>query len=92
MVHLFVVDMPQRVARMKRQFELENWAALIRTAHQLKGAAGSYGFDALTEPAWRLEIALRDGAAPAVIEQALTALVADCRRVTVRPRPTSTED
>ena len=59
-VDLFVEEMPERVAPC--------WTNLgpglggpRRTAHQLKGAAGSYGFDAISPCAGRVEAAVRDG-------------------------------
>ena len=60
----------------------EGLEALQRAAHQLKGAAGSYGFDQLTPYALHLETLLKHGAEGSEIARALGQLAACCRRVT----------
>ena len=42
--------------------------ALQTAAHQLKGAGGGYGFQAITDAAARLEQALKEGAEPSTIK------------------------
>ncbi len=54
---------------------------LQRLAHQIKGAAGSHGFDAITAPAARLDASIRDGEPEAQIQTAFDELVAICGRV-----------
>lgn len=60
-VEMFVDEMPERVASLLDQLDKSDWESLRRTAHQLKGAAGSYGFDPVTPCAARVEAAVRDG-------------------------------
>ena len=55
--------------------------ALTDLAHQLKGAAGSYGFRGITEAAHHLEATAKT---QGDIEQTLAVLVALCRRVQPR--------
>jgi HPt (histidine-containing phosphotransfer) domain-containing protein len=78
----FVAEMPGRVARLRRQLDSQDWAALRRTAHQLKGAAGSYGFDPITPLAHRLEMVLAHGVEPKMIADAVHDLAAHCQRIT----------
>jgi HPt (histidine-containing phosphotransfer) domain-containing protein len=80
-VELYVAEMPDRVAALERAFSLSDNEALRRSAHQMKGAAGSYGFDSLTEFAAKLEAAVRDGRPREQIQQALHELTERCRRI-----------
>jgi HPt (histidine-containing phosphotransfer) domain-containing protein len=82
LVEQFVGEMPSRVSWLQRQLAAEDWEALRRAAHQMKGAAGSYGFDLLTPYAMRLEALLEGGASPQRIASATNELAAQCRRVT----------
>jgi HPt (histidine-containing phosphotransfer) domain-containing protein len=80
-VALFVEEMPLRVRHLKAHFGCANWDELARLAHQLKGAAGSYGFDQITPFAAKLEKTVRDGEPQASIREALEGLVEACGRV-----------
>ena len=53
---------------------------LARLAHQLKGAAGSYGFDQITPFAARLEHCIRSGEPLTAVNAAVEDLVDACRR------------
>lgn len=75
LVELFVSEMPDRVALLNGQFAERQWEQLRRTAHQLKGAAGSYGFGGITPLAARLEQAAADPVEEQ-IEQSLAELTA----------------
>ncbi len=55
LVEIFVESLPERVETLKQAFDQGDWETLRRTAHQLKGAAGSYGFDPLSPSAAKLE-------------------------------------
>jgi len=59
LITLFVEEMPDRISALEREFEAANWDAVQRLAHQMKGAAGSYGFEQITPYAIRLETAAR---------------------------------
>jgi len=82
LVELFVQEMPDRIATLRRAHHGGDRDTLIQVAHQLKGAAGSYGFDTLTAPAKTLETAVRDGQAKDQVESALETLLQLCERVT----------
>ena len=79
LVEMFVAEMPERIAHLLSLFEQQNGEQLGRTAHQLKGAAGSYGFHQLTPYAAKLESAVRGGAPLEQVQQALTELVEICQ-------------
>ncbi len=80
-VDLFVEEMPGRVAAFLTQLDAADWEGLRQTAHQLRSAAGSYGFDAISPYAGRLESAIRDGQTEAEIHAAVNKLVDLCNRV-----------
>lgn len=81
-VEMFVEEMPDRIARLLDLYESADWEELRRTAHQLKGAAGSYGFDPISPCAARLEKAVRGEAPEDQIRHAVDELVDLCRRAT----------
>ena len=81
MVDLYVAEMPDRIAALERAFSDGDCESLRRTAHQTKGAAGSYGFDPLTEAAAELESAVRENQPRQRIQQALEELIGLCRRI-----------
>ncbi len=81
LVEMFVEEMPDRVENLISQFDARNWGDLGRAAHQMKGAAGSYGFDVLTPCAARLEALVRGNEPEDQIKQGLDALTELCNRV-----------
>lgn len=81
LVELFVAELPARVDTLLCQTEAKDWEALERSAHQLKGAFGSYGFGQLTASAERLEATAQDARPEAEILDALGAMIALCKRV-----------
>lgn len=80
-VELFVDEMPSRLANLSQCLAEGNWNQLGRYAHQMKGACGSYGFDQLTAPAARLELACRDTQDELLIREAVEELTQLCQRV-----------
>jgi len=81
LVELFVDELPDRVAQLRAHFDAENWVELERYAHQMNGAAGSYGFDPLTPAAIRLERAVASHEPCEQIAAALEDLASLCQRV-----------
>ncbi len=51
----FVEELPQRIAALNDALGREDYQTIARLAHQLKGAAGGYGFPSITEVAAQLE-------------------------------------
>lgn len=80
LVEAFIDRVPARRRTLCELFAEGNWNELERTAHQLKGAGGSYGFDELTSAAARLEQVVKSRETLAVISQALEAVVICCDR------------
>jgi signal transduction histidine kinase/CheY-like chemotaxis protein len=81
LVTLFVQEMPDRINALDAQAKSRNWNQLAETAHQIKGAAGCYGFDEITPCAARLEAAAREAQQEEQILSALDELLTICRRV-----------
>ncbi|MHB1033361.1 MAG: Hpt domain-containing protein [Pirellulales bacterium] len=79
-VTMFVDEMPERIENLETRFKTHDFENLQRAAHQLKGAAGSYGFNEVTPYAARLETAVREHEPEDRIQDALDALVDLCRR------------
>jgi CheY-like chemotaxis protein len=90
LVDMFVQEMPGRIIALQAQANTRNWEQLARTAHQLKGAAGSYGFPEITPYAARLEVAARDAQQEDRILAALNECLSLCRLA--RPGVPQTED
>ncbi len=80
LVELFVEEMPERIEGFLDLLDAEDWESLRRNAHQLKGAAGGYGFEPITRAAAQAEAAVRDGQPEPQIRQAVEDLVHLCRR------------
>jgi histidine phosphotransfer protein HptB len=87
LVEMFVQEMPDRINTLKTQAQSRDWEQLARTAHQLKGAAGSYGFDAVTPCAEQLIRVVKDARDEDRIFAALVELVnlCQCLRSDVTP-------
>ena len=73
--------MPDRIDALAAQAQNRDWSQLARTAHQIKGSAGSYGFKSITPYAARLEKAAKDGLQEEQIISALDELLDLCRRM-----------
>ncbi len=80
-VEMFISELPDRIDTLLGQTRASDWEGACRTAHQLKGALGSHGFDQLTPAAMNLERALKHKEPLAQMQVALEELVGLCRRV-----------
>jgi histidine phosphotransfer protein HptB len=80
-VGMFVEEMPGRVVSLLERLSKKDWDGLRQSAHQLKGAAGSYGFGAISPCAGHLESVIRDAEPEERIRQAVMELVDLCGRV-----------
>ena len=81
LVEMYVEEMPDRVATLQQAHAAADTELLQRTAHQLKGASGSYGFPMLTPYAAALEYAVRDDEPEEAILKALNELIDVCGRL-----------
>jgi len=79
-VELFVQEMPDRIARLLDRLAASDWEGLRRAAHQLKGAAGSYGFGLITPAAAHLEDSIVHSRPEEEIRRAVQELKELCRR------------
>ena len=83
LVKMFVDEMPTRIDRLISNYTSKDWDELQRTAHQLKGAAGSYGFCEVTPVAGKLEQSLQKQLPEEQIQQTLDELIDLCRRMAI---------
>ena len=81
LVEMYVDEMPERIATLEEAFESGDRELLQRSAHQLKGAGQSYGFDPITPLAAAVEYAIRDEEPEENIRKALDELLDVCGRV-----------
>jgi histidine phosphotransfer protein HptB len=88
LVELFVQEMPARIDALETQAQSRDWKQWNRTAHQLKGAAGSYGFAAITPYVARLEAATRNSDQEDEIFLSLHELPCLCRKMQAGMPPT----
>ena len=84
-VALFVDEMEGRVTKIESEYASSDLYSLGRTVHQLKGAAGSYGFAKITQAATAVEERIRDAAPNEELETSVKELVALCRLISVEP-------
>ncbi len=81
LVEMFVDEIPNRVQTLLTAHQAGDRESLRRTAHQLKGAAGSYGFGQVTHAAFGLEHALREKSTEQVVCDRLAELIDLCERM-----------
>jgi signal transduction histidine kinase/DNA-binding NarL/FixJ family response regulator len=79
-VHQFVRDLPDRSSAILRAYQSSDIATLRRLVHQLKGAAGGYGFPKITEVAGVVEAAIVEGQDPSTVRPKVEELASLCRR------------
>ncbi len=80
-VDLFVDEIPDRVSLLLEQLDASNWEGLRQTAHQLKGAAGSYGFSDVTPFAAEVEDGIKAQDPEDQIAESVRALANLCGRI-----------
>jgi CheY-like chemotaxis protein/HPt (histidine-containing phosphotransfer) domain-containing protein len=83
-VEEFQERLQDQVAAMQRALDTQDLAELARLAHWLKGAGGTAGFPAFTQPAKHLESLVQDQQCDE-IKAAVAELLHLARRVAVRP-------
>lgn len=55
LVEMFVSELPTRVKALHEALQASDFTTFARLSHQLKGAAGGYGFQPITDAARELE-------------------------------------
>lgn len=82
LVGFFVDEMSDRIASLESAASSEDDAQLAMLAHQMKGAAGGYGFPSISDCAATLERALKhDEKSISETKAELDDLISMCRRV-----------
>jgi signal transduction histidine kinase/DNA-binding response OmpR family regulator len=77
----FIAALPKRIAALRAEARAPGSEQLARLVHQLKGAAGSYGFAPITDAALAVERVLQAGADHAHVLAAIESLAEMCARV-----------
>lgn len=83
LVQEFVQELPKRVEALQGLLRASHFDELRRAAHQLKGAAGGYGFPMISDSAGTVEQLLHSGVGQAQIadlQQRVDELVTLCGR------------
>ncbi len=65
----FITGLPEMLDKMQHAKDQSNWPALQDCAHQIKGIAGSYGYDSLTLLAKNLELSLKNNDPNTALQQ-----------------------
>jgi CheY-like chemotaxis protein len=79
LVHEFLRQLPDRMALFDTHREPEQRSALASAAHQMKGAAGGYGYMSISELARTVERFASAGGTQAECDKAINALLSRCR-------------
>ena len=80
LVEMFVDELPDKAAAMEKAFNDQDLDELRRLSHQLKGAAGGYGFPTITDAAKVVEADVRAEEALEKLAQEVKELVSLCGR------------
>ena len=83
LVEMFVEEMPERVGTIANLLAEGDFESLRYSAHQLKGAVGSYGFHQLTAYAAKVESLLDEKQGEQEICAAVHELIEQCQRARV---------
>lgn len=82
----FVARLEEKLCEMEAAFETRSYAAIESLAHWLKGAGGTVGFDAFTEPAEMLKLQARQHK-ETEIEASISELRDLACRIVLPPKP-----
>jgi HPt (histidine-containing phosphotransfer) domain-containing protein len=85
LVGLFVAEMPDRISHLLDRLDASDWEGVRRAVHQLKGSAGSYGFEPISRSAGQVEEAIRESRPEEHIRRSVEELVELCRRAQAGP-------
>lgn len=83
LARMFVDELPARLEQITRALDAHQISDLTRLAHQLKGAAGGYGFMPITEKAREVETLARSEQDKDGLIAQVDQLVELCQRATV---------
>lgn len=81
LIEFFLTELSQRIGDIRTSWEARDRQTLRRIIHQLKGAAGGYGYPSITQSAASLEHVLLDAEAESSnISEQIEELIQLCRR------------
>ena len=89
LVEMYVDETAEKISALEAAFASSDRDKLRSVAHQMKGAAGSYGFDQVTAGAAVLETAVRNDQPAEAVQAHLDELIALCRRIRSGTGPTA---
>jgi HPt (histidine-containing phosphotransfer) domain-containing protein len=78
----YVVSLREQAALVEAAVARNDWPTVARMAHQIKGAAGGYGFPSISDAAAAAEQAAKSPGKTGSAIEATDALLALCRRAT----------
>ena len=81
LVEMFVAEMPDRIDSIIESLGRGDLESLQYATHQMKGAAGSYGFHQLTPYAAEAESSVREEQSEETVCRAVHELIDQCQRV-----------
>jgi HPt (histidine-containing phosphotransfer) domain-containing protein len=81
LVEKFLAGLPQRVTSIQQALQAGEMNQVKVLAHQLKGAAGGYGFLAITKVSTALEAAVISGADKSTVAAHIVSLATLCAQV-----------
>ena len=87
LVEMFVEELPDRISAFEKALAEQDFETLAGLAHQLKGAAGGYGFPSITDAAKEAEITSKAANDLEKLASEVKAIAELCSRA----RATSTE-
>ncbi len=79
LIDSFVAELPDKLREIEHAFAQSDNTQLEYIARRLKGEAGSYGFEPITEAAAALETGIRGSVSADQIQQRVSALIDWCR-------------
>jgi HPt (histidine-containing phosphotransfer) domain-containing protein len=81
LIDFFLAELSERITKIQEALDAGDCGELRHLAHQLKGAAGGYGFDPIGQAASDLEhAALSDEADLSLVRERAEELILLCRR------------
>ena len=80
LIKTFVEELPHRAEKITDALQSEDFEALKHSSHQLKGAAGIYGFLQIARAANRVYQCAEDGGDAGQLQSAVEELVKLCER------------
>ncbi|MHC4876921.1 MAG: ATP-binding protein [Planctomycetota bacterium] len=75
----FVLGLDERVGSMREAVNAHDYESLSCTAHQLKGAAGGYGFPSISDAARVVEVGAKTKETVGVLAEAVSTVASLCR-------------